>query len=145
MQKRTQYRIVMILESAGALILLLRAIPVFRIILLSPEKFVPHRWGLLLGAVSIILIQGPHWYKSHNLLFPNTIKSNLLNTFVGFVARIFIIIMSALFMIIFFSNLETLKITFLQIFVSLLILFSIYCYVKDLEELADSYKRKKRE
>ena len=144
MQEFVKYRIAMVLESIGALILLFRAIPIYRIILLNPEDFVPNQPNMILGTVSIILIQGPHWYKSHNLIFPNTNKSNLLNKLIGFVARIFLIIMSAVFTIIFVLRIETVEVSLLKILVSLLMLFSIYCYVKDLEELADSYKRKKK-
>jgi hypothetical protein len=135
----------MVLESIGALILFFRILPIYRAILFDPESFVPDSSNMIFISVSIILIQGPHWYKSRNLLFPNTKKSHFLDILIGFAGRIFLIIMSALFTIIFFARIETLEVSFLKILVALLMLLSIYCYVKDLEELADSYKRKKIE
>jgi len=136
-----RYWILLLLESIGAAIIVIRGIPIYKALLLRYDVPTPESGAPYLGILAIFLIQVPHWYKQNRGSIPIVPKSNILSTIIAFIARLFFIFAAAFFSVLFFIRYEIWSnASVFQFFMALAVIFSIFCYCRDLEELAEDFK-----
>ena len=140
-----KYWIALAIESFGATIILIRGIPLYKTLLLHYETYTPKSDGIYFAILVILLIQVPHWYKQSKFSVPIVPKSNFLSTIIAFIGRIFFIFAAAFFSVLFFIRFEIwAHASALQFLIALAVIFSIFCYCRDLEELAEDFKIRKK-
>jgi len=139
-----KYWIVLTIEFIGFIIILIRGIPFYQTLKLRYETYTPESGGMFFAVLAILLIQIPYWYKQIKGCVPTVSKSNFMSTIIAFIARMFIIFAGAFFTILFLTSFDGwVGVPFYKFIIMLMVIFSIFCYCRDLEELAMAFKVRK--
>lgn len=132
----TTYFVLLAVQTAGAAMVLINAVPIYRQVVLdfSHHQSQP---GILLWAVaSVLLIQSAYWLRV-KLQPPLPTKGN---AFVGhiasFVARISFAFTNTTFLVVFINRFDDLTLSVWRIIGILVVLFSLSCWTLELERLA---------
>ena len=139
-----KYWIALTIESIGIAIVLIRGIPFYQTLTLHYETYTPESGGLYIAVLAILLIQIPYWYKQNKGCIPTVPKSNFLSVIIAFIARMFIIFAGAFFTVLFLIRSDGwVGVHPSKFIIFLTVIFSIFCYCRDLEELAVVFKVRK--
>jgi len=131
----TNYWLLLSIQSTGAVIIIAAALPLYRILLFHMNEFKNDGFYAMWGIVGIAIILIPHWFIQ-NIPLPIVKKSKAVNHFIAFAARLIFLIPGALFSFIFLRRLDDLNLQAWKILVLLFVQFSVYCYTRNLYDLA---------
>lgn len=130
------YPFLLAVQTAGAAMVLVNGVPVYRQITTDFAHHQP-RPGILWWAVAAVaLMQVGYWLRVR-LQPPMPASSHVLIAHLAaFVARLSFILASSTFTIVFFVRFEQLSLPPRRILMMLVILFSMFCWTSELERLA---------
>ena len=127
-------------ETIGVVILFAIGIPMYREVLADPAAHEPTVAPLLLSFLAIALIQGSYWV-SHRLEAPSPRFNNaLFSTLILFTARMGFVFATSVFGVVFIAQKPGFQLPAFRYLVTLVGLFSLYCYVQELERLGAALK-----
>ncbi len=135
-QKLTLYFLLLAVQTAGAALLLINGVPIYR---QAVGDFSQHRPqpGILWWAVAAVgMIQGAYWTAMRLRVAPPKSGQVVIGHLAAFVARLSFIFASSSFTLIFIVRFEDLNLPFDRILMLLAMLFSMFCYTLELERLA---------
>jgi len=137
-----QYAALFATQTAGAIILFWYGIPHYQEILADPAAHVAKTETLLWSLASIGLIQIGYWV-SHRVDPPlPRYKNALLGNIILFFARMNFVLATSVFGFVFITQKPGFQIPAFRYLLTLLGLFSLYCYVQELERLGRFLLRK---
>lgn len=123
-------------QSAGAAIVLVNGVPIYRQISLDAAHHEP-RPGILWWAVTaLVLMQGAYWSRIYLQPSMPGGRHLVVGHLAAFVARLSFIFSSSTFVVVFLVHFEQLSLPWHRIVMVLAILFSMFCYTLELERLA---------
>jgi len=126
-------------QTIGAFVLYRTALQLYRQVLSDPGSHDAHPWTLVWALSSIALMQVAYWV-SHRVRPPLPQFTNaLIGHAVLFLARIGFVLPTSFFGFVFVAQRPEFEISAFQYLVILLGLFSLYCYVRDLERLGRAF------
>jgi len=134
--KRWLYPLLLAAQTAGAAMILWNGIPVYRQILNDPSKHEPRPERKALAILAVAMIQSAYWLRVRLGLMPQWRGNLLFGHLVSFAARLSFIFGAASFSLVFFARLPELRISAAQVALLLAVLFSLFCYMLELERLA---------
>lgn len=141
-RRRWQYVCLLAMQSIGAVILFWKGIPLYRQVLVDPAAHVATTETLVWSLFSIGLIQLGYWV-SHWVRPPlPRFTSALLGNIILFFARMSFVFATSVFGLVFITQRPGFQIPVSRYIVTLLGLFSLYCYVQELELLGRLLLRK---
>lgn len=123
------------IQTIGALILLWNGIPLYRQFLAAPGSHEPQVQTLVWGLSSIALIQIGYWSGVRLRPPLPRLRNALLGTVVLFIARISFVFATSVFSVLFITQRSEAIIPVLRYVATLIGLFSLYCYVQEVERL----------
>ena len=127
------------LQTAGAVVLYGTGLSLYRQVLAEPASHVAHPWTLVLSLSSIALMQIAYWV-SHHVRPPVPQFSNaLFGHIILFLARIGFVLPTSIFGFVFVAQRPEFEIPVFQCVILLLGLFSLYCYMRELERLGQAF------
>lgn len=130
-----QYLGLFAMETVGAIVLFWVGIPLYREFLSNPATHEPNADVLLWALPSIGLIQIAYWVCDHIRPPLPRYRSAFVGTVIPFFARMSFVFASSVFSVVFITQRYTVSIPILRYAVTLLGLFSLFCYVLELERL----------
>ena len=132
------YPLLLAMQTTGAVIVLLKGVPIYRQIAGDFASFHPQPKILWWALAAIALIQTSYWMRVR--LQPPLLPSGhpVIGHLAAFVARISFILASSTFAAIFFVRFEQLSLPPHRIALVILLLFSMFCWTLELERLAKS-------
>ena len=123
------------MQTIGAVVLIWTGLLVYRQVLADPTSHEAQRWAVVGSLLSIALIQVSYWV-SHNVGPPAPqFKNALLGHAILFLARMVFVLPTSIFGFVFVAQRPEFEIPVYQCLVLLLGLFSLFCYVRELERL----------
>ena len=126
-------------QTIGAAILFWNAVPLYREILADPAAHEAQPERLIWALSSIVLMQAGYWI-SHQINPPLPQYSNaLIGNVILFLARMSFVFATSVFGFIFITQKPGFDIPAFRYAVTLLGLFSLYCYVQELERLGRAF------
>lgn len=139
-QRPGLYLLLLALQTAGAAVLFVNGVPIYR---QMARDFTNHRprpeilWWAIAAAV---LIQTAYWMRRRLRLSPPRANHVLVSHLASFVARLTFILASSTFSLVFFVRFDQLALPPHRSLVLLVLLFSLYCYTLELEGLAKAFQ-----
>lgn len=131
------YPLLLVLEAAGALVILWHGVPIYRSLLedtfVQPDDGTSVTWAI----VGILLIQVPYWVSTVKVFpLPSIPRHIIASHVVTFLARLNFVFVSGLFAAVVFAR--SANITFVPWRAAILtaVLFSMFCFSLELERLA---------
>jgi hypothetical protein len=129
------YLFLLAVQTAGAVIVLVNGVPIYRQMVGDFSKPRPHP-GILYWAVgAVALIQGAYWFRVR--IQPAMPPGGYI--FFGhiaqFAARLSFILASSTFAVVFLARFEQLSLPLHRILMVLALLFSLFCFSLELERL----------
>ncbi len=135
--------IALMIESIGAGMILVRGIPIYQGLLFDPDNFVAHENEALFGWLAVCLIQIPHWCLQQYVTAPTMPRSLLASTITAFMSRLLFIFAAALYSVLFLLRYDEWEgEPFYSVVLALAVVFSAFCYCRDLEDLSDDFRKK---
>jgi len=135
-KRRRLYFLLLAVQTAGAVVPLINAVPVYRQAVGDFSKHRPHP-GILWWAVAAVgMIQGAYWARVRLRVGPPKCGHVVIGHVAAFVARLSFIFASSTFTFVFFVRFEDLGLPFDRILMILAMLFSMFCYTLELERFA---------
>lgn len=126
-------------QTIGAFLLYWIALHLYRQVLADPGSHEAHPWTLVWALSSIALMQVAYWV-SHQVRPPLPQFTNaLIGHAVLFLARLAFVLPTSVFGFVFVARRPEFEISAFEYLVILLGLFSLYCYVRDLERLGRAF------
>ena len=123
------------MQTVGAVVLFWKGIPLYQQILADPASHEARPENLVWSLSSIVLIQVGYWI-SHRVRPPLPQFANaLLGNVTLFLARMSFVFATSVFGFVFITQKPEFQIPAFRYIVTLLGLFSLYCYVQELERL----------
>ena len=135
-----EYWLLFCLETIGASIVVIKGFPLYKILVFDFDKFTPDGTYAAWGALAVSLMQSTHWYMNANLKIPASFKSLFFSRMISFLGRLYFIIPGSLFSMIFLKRFDEMDLSLPKMAIMVLVLFSMFCYTRDVEELAKSVK-----
>jgi hypothetical protein len=127
------------LQTVGAIVLFGIGIPLYRQVLADAGTYEPDLGTLAWSLAAIILIQFAFW-KSYRLVPPQPwFVSALLGTVILFSARMLFVFATSVFGIVFIAQRPGFQIPAFRYVVTLIGLFSLYCFMHELERLGRAF------
>jgi hypothetical protein len=143
MSATSRYFFFFTLQTIGAGILFLYAIPLYRQVLADPGGHVVRNERLIWSLSSIGLMQTAYWLR-HRLNSPlPRFRNALIGHIILFIGRLSFIFSSAVFGFAFLVHRPELQIPFSRYVVLILGLFALFCYVQELERLGRALSESK--
>ena len=132
-------------QTIGAIILFWNAVPLYREILADPAAHESQPENLAWALSSIVLMQAGYWI-SHRINPPLPQYTNaLIGNAILFLARMSFVFATSVFGFVFITQKSGFHIPAFRYIVTLGGLFSLYCYVQELERLGRTFAgREKR-
>ena len=123
------------MQTIGAVVLIWTGVLVYREVLADPVSHEAHRWAIVGSLLSIALMQISYWisYRVRPLL--PQFQNALLGHAILFLARMIYVLPTSIFGFVFIAQRPEFEIPLYQCLVILLALFSLFCYVRELERL----------
>jgi hypothetical protein len=130
------YFLLLAVQTAGAVIVLVNGVPIYRQMVAGAGRPEPHPGILWWAVAAVTLIQGAYWLRVRlNKALPAGGY-----TFIGhiaqFVGRLSFIFASSTFTVVFLARFEELSMPPQRVVMVLALLFSLFCYSLELERLA---------
>ena len=123
------------MQTIGAFVLYWTALQLYRQVLADPGSHEAHPWTMVWALSSIALMQVAYWV-SYQVRPPLPQFTNALIGHAGlFLARIGFVLPTSVFGFVFVAQRPEFEISAFEYLVLLLGLFSLYCYVRELERL----------
>jgi hypothetical protein len=134
-QNEWRYAPWLLLELLGVAVLIWNGLPIYRMMLSAPDSQIQRPGNLILALVASALIQIGYWYRYYG----HTPVLRWENAFVGhvvlFISRLAFLFAASAFSYVFIAanvNFEVSGLRYLVFFVGL---FSLFCFVLELESL----------
>ena len=123
------------MQTIGAAVLFWTALLAYREVLADPVSHEAHRWAIVGSLLSIALMQISYWvsYRARPPL--PQFQNALLGHAILFLARMIYVLPTSIFGFVFVAQRPEFEIPAYQCLVILLGLFSLFCYVRELERL----------
>lgn len=134
MRSHWRYSLLIGMQTIGAVQLILGVIPDLKQVLTDSSLFSARTGVLLWSLWSITLIQAGHWL-SYRIPAPFAVRQGLLSDAVIFLGRIAFVFATAVFALVFLTEKPGFHMPVFWYVVTILGLFSLYCYGEDLERL----------
>jgi hypothetical protein len=126
-------------QTIGAFVLYWTTLQLYRQVLADPGSHEAHPWTLVSALSSIALMQVAYWV-SHQSRPPLPQFTNaLIGHAIFFLARICFVLPTSVFGFVFVAQRPEFEISAFEYLVILLGLFSLYCYVRELERLGRAF------
>ena len=122
-------------QTAGAVALYWTGLPLYRQVLADPSSHEAYLWTIVWNILSIILMQIAYWISFYTRPSLPHLKDAVLGHAVLFLARMSFVLPTSVFGFVFVAQKPEFEIPVFQYLVLLLGLFSLYCYVRELERL----------
>ena len=135
MSATSRYFFFFTLQTIGAGILFLYAIPLYRQVLADPGGHVVRNERLIWSLSSIGLMQTGYWLRRRFDSPLPRFRNALIGHLILFIGRLSFIFSSAVFGFAFLARRPELQIPFLRYVILILGLFALFCYVLELERL----------
>ncbi len=127
------------MQTVGAVVLFWKAVPLYREILADPAAHEARPEHLVWALSSIVLMQAGYWI-SRQINPPLPQYSNaLIGNVILFLARMSFVFATSVFGFVFITQKPGFHIPAFRYVVTLLGLFSLYCYVQELERLGRAF------
>ena len=130
---RWLYTVFLLFETAGAVLLFSEGLPVYRKTLANPASYDPETTAVALAGA--VLIQVAYWTRFRTRLRPPRVTNVLLAHIVLFVARLVFTLPTAIFSFLFILKAVEVQVPASKYAFIIFALFSIFCYVRELENL----------
>jgi hypothetical protein len=127
------------MQTIGAVVLIWTGVLVYREALADLVSHEAHRWAIIGSLLSIALMQISYWvfYRVRPPL--PRFQNALLGHFILFLARMIYVLPTSIFGFVFIAQRPQFDIPVYQCLVILLGLFSLFCYVRELERLGRGF------
>jgi hypothetical protein len=123
------------MQTIGAVVLFWTGLLVYREVLADPTKHETHPWAMVGSLSSIALMQIAYWV-SYRVRPPlPQFQNALLGHAILFLARMVYVLPTAIFGFVFIAQRPEFDIPVFRCLILLLGLFSLFCYVRELERL----------
>ena len=127
------------MQTIGAVVLIWTGVLVYREALADLVSHEAHRWSIIGSLLSIALMQISYWV-SYRVRPPlPRFQNALLGHFILFLARMIYVLPTSIFGFVFIAQRPQFDIPVYQCLVILLGLFSLFCYVRELERLGRGF------
>jgi hypothetical protein len=123
------------IQTAGATILLWTGVPLYRGILADAASHKAQLGTLVWSLSAIVLMQMGYWLGRRLPPLRPIFTNALLGLVISFLARMVFVVASSIFGLVFITRSPGLQIPTLRYLVILVGLFSLFCYMKELERL----------
>lgn len=130
----SRYLLLVAMQTIGATILFLYAVPLFRQVLLDPGSHVPQTRNLVWSLSAITLMQAGYWIRNRLRRPLPQLHNALFGHIVLFVARMSFVLATSVFGFVFIVRRPELEIPMSRYFVLLIGLFALFCYTRELEQ-----------
>jgi hypothetical protein len=127
------YALLLFLETLGAVLLYKEGLPIYRKTLANPASYDPETTAVALGGA--VLIQIAYWTRYRIRVGPPRVANVVLSQIVLFVARLAFTFPTAIFSFLFIAKAVELRMPASKYAFILFALFSLFCYVRELENL----------
>ena len=128
------YLSLFVAQTVGAGILFWEGIPLYRKVLADPASHSSQFGTLIWSLLAVVLIQVGYWVSYHYLAPPRPHFTNaLLGNLILFSARMSFVFATSVFGIVFIAQRPGFQIPGFRYLLTLVGLFSLYCYVQELE------------
>jgi len=138
------YLLLLCLQTAGTVVLYLNGLPLYRQLIDDPSSYIhperPRAWGLF----GIVLIQTGYWIRYMKKPALPRLSSPLLGHLVQFLARLSFTLATAVFSFVFISQRLKGVLPLTSLGLILLGLFSLFCYMQELQNLGNSLMQSKK-
>lgn len=122
----------------GAVLLIVNGLPIYRKMLYAPNEQIQHYGALIWALAATAMIQVGYWVRYYG----KTPILHLDNAFVGhvvlFISRLSFLFATSAFGYIFITGNVDLEISWMRYLVFALGLFSLFCFVRELEKLGNA-------
>lgn len=127
------------MQTIGAFVLSSTALRLYRQVLADPGSYEPRPWTMVWSLSSIALMQIAYWV-SYQVRPPLPQFTNaLIGHILLFLARIGFVLPTSIFGFVFVAQRPEFEISAFEYLAILLGLFSLYCYVRELERLGRAF------
>jgi hypothetical protein len=127
------YALMLALETIGAVLVYWEGLSIYRKTLANPAAYDPATTAVALGGA--VLIQVAYWTRYLLRLRPPRFVNSVLAHIVLFVARMLFTLPTAIFSFVFIAKAVEFSIPGSKYAVIFFALFSLFCYVRELESL----------
>ena len=130
------YALLLLLETLGAVLVYREGLPIYRKTLANPASYDPKTTAVALGGA--VLIQVAYWTRYLLRLGPPRFGNTVLAHIVLFVARLVFTLPTAIFSFLFIAKAVEVSIPISKYAFISFALFSLFCYVRELENLGSA-------
>ena len=136
---RRRYFALFGMQTIGAVFLYWTGLLLYRQVIADPASHEAHPWTLVSTLSSIALMQIAYWTSYPSVPPPPQLKSALLGHAILFLARMGFVLPTSVFGFVFVAQRTEFEIPIFKYLVILLGLFSLFCYVRELEGLSRGF------
>jgi len=119
------------IQTIGAAILFLYAVPLFRQVLLDPASHVARTENLIWSLSAITLMQAGYWMRHRLRPTLPQFRNALIGYIVLFVARMSFVLATSIFGFVFIVRRPEFQIPASRYFAVIIALFALFCYTQD--------------
>jgi branched-subunit amino acid transport protein AzlD len=137
--------VLLAIETVGVAIIIWRGVPIYQLIAKNPRPQDLDLQTVVLALVAALLVQAAYWLRQ--ALIP-TLKFTsiiVLSHLILFAGRLSFVFGTSMFSVIVYQRLPTITISPYRFSLLALVLFSLFCYTRELEELGRSLGTRSRE
>ena len=127
------------MQTAGAFVLYGTGLPLYRQVLADPTSHEAQLWTFAMSLSSIVLMQIAYWISHHVRPPLPRFRNALLGHAVLFLARMGFVLPTSIFGFVFVARRPEFEIPVFGCAVIVLGLFSLFCYVRELERLGRAF------
>ena len=127
------YALLLLLETLGAVLVYSEGLPIYRKTLANPAAYDPETTAVAMGGA--VLIQVAYWTRYLLRLRPPRLVNTVLGHIALFVARMVFTLPTAIFSFLFIAKTVEFSIPLSKYAFIIFALFSLFCYVHELENL----------
>jgi hypothetical protein len=127
------YLLLLAFETAGAVLLYTEGLPIYRKTLADPASYDPETTAVALAGA--VLIQVAYWTRYRIRVAPPRVGNVMLSHIVLFVARLAFTLPTAIFSFLFILKAVEVRMPVSKYAFIIFALFSLFCYVRELENL----------
>ena len=128
----------LILEVVGAVLLTVNGLPIYRKMLYAPNEQIQHYGALFWAMVATMMIQVGYWVRYYGRTPILHLDNALIGHLVLFLSRLSFLFATSAFGYIFITGNIDLEISWMRYLVFTLGLFSLFCFVRELEKLGNA-------
>jgi len=132
---RWLYPLLLAVETFGVFVIYWKGLPLYRQVVVDPGLFAPQNETLRWGLFGTALIQITYWTRYHIRPASPPFVNVLLGHIVLFLSELVFILAAATFSFVFITQELAARISLLRYVVLLGSLFSLFCYMEELQRL----------